>query len=140
MEAIGAAASLITLINTVSVAVKASIDICRNIRDAPAELTAFASHLLMIKAELEILRSCGPSMYQHFASPEAIAGLSAALDSTQATFQAFEQACICIKRKANGKLSRMRWAYIDKPAVEKLFRQLRNTESSLNTVLNLLAL
>jgi hypothetical protein len=140
MEAIGAAASFIALINTLSAAAKASAALCQNIRDAPAELTAFTSQLLMIKVELEILRSCGLPIYEHIASPDTIAALSLALDSTQATFQALEQACICIKRRATGKLGRVRWACIDKPAVEKLFQQLRNTESSLNTILNLLAL
>lgn len=140
MEAIAAAASLIALINVVSAAAKASTGLSQNIRDAPAELTAFASHLLMIKAELELLRSYGPPLYLSMASPDIIVVLRVAFDSTEATLQALEQACSCIRRKSNGRLSRLRWAYIDKPAVEKLFGQLRNTELSLNTILNLLAL
>jgi hypothetical protein len=140
MEAIAAAASLLALINVVSAAAKASINLCQNIRDAPAELTAFASHLLMIKAELELLRSYGDQLYLNVTSPDSIAALCVAFDSTQATLQALEQACSCIRRKSNGRLSRLRWAYVDKPAVQKLFEQLRNTELSLNTIQNLLAL
>jgi hypothetical protein len=140
MEAIAATASLIALINAVSATAIASIGFCQNIRDAPAEIKNFSSRMLMIKAELEMLRSCSPLICRQVASPDTFEILRAAVDSAQVTLQALEEACAGIKHKTNGKLRRLRWAYIDKPVVEKLFQLLRNTESSLDSIISLLSL
>jgi hypothetical protein len=108
MEAIAAAASLIALINAVSATAITSIGFCQNIRDAPAEIKNFSSRMLMIKAELEILRSCSPLICRQVASSDIFAILSPAVDSTQVTLQALEEACTGIKHKTKGKLRRLR--------------------------------
>jgi hypothetical protein len=141
MEGIAAASSLITVISALSFAVRSSIDVCQNVHDAPAEVAAFTTHLLILKAELEYLQSSGPEIYQKFAGPQDSADLSTAFDSARTNLAALNEACHGLQRENNTSLRRrLRWAYLDRPAAGKLLRNIRITEGSLSTILSLLTL
>ena len=139
MEAVGGAASLIALINAISTAAKVSIEAYQNIQDAPAELAQFVAQLLLVKVELEQLNSSEPQVYQWLTTPELMAGLRATSENIQLTLAALHRACPSVHHGKRSIPNRLRWAYLERPAVERLFSQLKRTESSLNVILNLLS-
>jgi hypothetical protein len=139
MEAIGVASALITLIGTLSTVAEALIDIVHGVQDAPGEMAMFATQLLIVKAEIEQLQSFGLEIYQDFATSQAINALNAAFEDARISLVALHKSCCHLRRANNSSLSgRLRWAYIERSAADKLLKNIRNTESSLSTILNIL--
>jgi hypothetical protein len=139
MEAIGAASALITLVGALSTVAEALIDVVHGVQDAPGEMAMLATHLLVVKAELEQLQSFGPEIYQDFATSQAINALNAAFEGARTSLVSLHKSCCHLRRASNSSLpGRLRWAYIERPAADKLLKNIRNTESSLSTILNLL--
>jgi len=93
-------------------------------------LTTFATQLLIVKAELEQLQACDPDIYQEFAAPQGMDALSAAFEGARGSLSELHKSCSRLQRANSRSLpSRLRSAYLERPAVDKLLRNIRDTES-----------
>lgn len=143
METISGAASLVALIEAVTVVGVAAVELCRNVHGAPKEIGRVTSHLLTVKVELECLQllQTDQEIATCFTSPETQELFRGALQSAEQTIRAIHDACQ--RRCDNGRkgsIARFQWAILDRKTVNRLLAELQKTEDSLKTVLQFLSL
>jgi hypothetical protein len=139
MDPVGFSASLVTLLQVVSVA----YELGQRIQHAPVELARVTSQLTILHTELHLLSSLEKSSASSSSAwqlpEEIVTNLSNSLSSARQTIYAISDACNRqIKQKPFGL--RIYWAFLGRATVTALLDGLRRTECSLTVVLSLLVL
>lgn len=130
MEAISFAASLITLIETITVITKATTTLCRNIHDAPNELAALGVRLLMLQVELEALRYLTTAELDRILPSTLRLSLLSALQLGYETLKEILKVC---EKSCGipGVRGRLKWSLLNHSLVAKHLERLRSVEESL---------
>ncbi|KAL5312940.1 hypothetical protein ACEPPN_019366 [Leptodophora sp. 'Broadleaf-Isolate-01'] len=138
--ALGAGASIVTLVQLASETAALSIKFARRFHYAFHDISQISNKLPRIAYALELLSKIEAefSQGQLLEAPE-ITRLSQALDETKTTILNIQNA-IQEKVHYKGKMARLKWAFQDKEKVEQWSTELQQCESSLGTVLQLLDL
>lgn len=134
MEAIGLAASLVTLVGTITAAIKVTTTLCHNIRDTPQELAVLNIKLQILEAELEAL-SFLTTVELDAVLPIALRfSLLSTLNLTHAALKDILNACEKGGKKT-GLRARLKWSLLDESIVTKQMDTLKHIESSLTLIL-----
>ena len=143
MEAAGAGASLIALVETALSVAKTSRDLCKAIHDAPNALRQFSNKLTLVQSLLNELLSLYPRLDEsdQLISPDLRTTLAFALEQSHAACQDLRNACGY--RNSDGEIGirgRLKWALLEKASTREALERLHGAESTLTLVLQVLKL
>lgn len=142
MDVVGAAASLLTIIEVSLRVAKTAKGLCNDIEGAPLELRDLSTKLQLVHALLQEIVVLRPKLSDgdgEFLSLDFRMTLATALEQTHCVL---EQAKKLYRYQGNrvGVRDRLRWALLDKGPVEKVLVQVRHAQGSLMVALQLLQL
>jgi hypothetical protein len=136
MDPIGAGASIYTIVQAVGDLSKFIHKIQRDVRHAPIETEEARNHVLLLQKEIEGVRNLKTMLGGDEDNPFSIAKtpLNQAIETAEKLLSDVEQA-FPINSKPETLKQRLRWALKDKEMTAKLEAKLRDTESTLQTIL-----
>lgn len=137
MDPVSFAASLITLLQTVTITVKAVTSLCRRIHDAPVELATLAARLVVLKAELDALKYVQGLDIDKFLAEETRFLIMSALIKVDETINGIHDVCTRALGKA-GLRGRLRWALLDHTTAKQNLERLRSVEATLTLLLQVI--
>lgn len=137
MEALGGAASVVSILQEAGAIVERGFWLFQQIQDAPAELAAAQGCLVFVRAELSTMSGLvvdgselGLDMAAMQSATDALTAAERALNAVHADLNALPS-----KLRVRG---RVKWALLDQRRSERIQRHLKSTESSPMMVLVLL--
>jgi len=136
MDPISASASIYSLVEAVAGITKFIHKIQRDVRNAPIETEEAQNHVLLLQKEIEGVRSLKPMLDSDLDNPfgHARSPLIQAIETAEKLLSDVEQA-FPINSKPDTMKKRLRWALKDKETAAKLEAKLKDTESTLQTIL-----
>lgn len=138
MDPLSAGASVSQLIVTVASVTKFIHKVQKDARNAHIEIHEAHSHVEMLQKEIDGVRELKAFLHDDAGSPFGMSKTS-----TLQAISAAESLLADIRQSfpVNGSpekiRDKLRWALKDKPAVERLILKLKDTESTLQTILQL---
>lgn len=148
MDPVSSAASLLTLVESAFVVGKATRDLIRDLRDAPAELTWLSSRILASRAQLQQLvrlqngALSGPGREgELLIPPEELVPFREAVGAVEQCLRGIEKAVAigACGDKFEGKRRALRWVLNDKRTVKKLVGHLKDVEGSFTAALGMIS-
>ena len=140
MEAIGAAASVITLIATARNVFNAGREMYEAIEEAPNELRSVFLKAQLVSSTLEQILVLRPRIGDgdaQFLPLDLRIGLALSLQMSHELLQKLKRLCVGTNGRGQMHL-RLRWALLEKRAVDKILQQLGNAANDLALVLQVL--
>jgi hypothetical protein len=140
MEAIGAAASLITLIQVAGNVARQGSSLVSRYQHAPERLRRVADVVNLVYSELTIISNMRMDIANNglLLPPADLESLSKTLQIVADSFDAIHRA-LEVQRTKFGKRVRLRWALWDHTRSEELELRLQQSESSLSAILQLIS-
>ena len=139
MDPISGAASVYQLVDAVAKVSKFVHRVQKDAKNAPVEIEEARKHVLVLEHEIEEVRNLSDSLNE--ASKNNPFGLSresaVKAISAASTLMSDIRESFPVHESPETLRTRLKWAFKDKNAVAKLGAKLKDTESSLNTILQL---
>lgn len=133
--------SVTAIIQFSAVIFRATADIVHRFKDAPEELSDLARQLNILQSELSFINSLreeadGDSLAL---LPDEIQNFSDALEEILALIREFQIACNKHNHRGKpSKSSRLSWVFQDQAKMKSMSARLRQAQSSLNNILQLI--
>ena len=140
MEAVGATASLIALIETTVCLAKNAKKLYRSIEEAPAEIQHVSGSLELIRSALDSILLLLPSSVGDSDDifPSYIRStLTLALEQSSRAIETVQNACNGRVGEVNAS-RRLRWAFLERSEAKQALNQLHKAEASLILALQIL--
>jgi hypothetical protein len=136
MDPLSAGASILTLVDAVAGVSKFIHRVQKDIRNAHIETEEARNHVLLLQKEIEAVRNLRATLDGDLDNPFGIARspMIQAIETAEKLLSDVEQA-FPINSKPDNLRQRLRWALKDKETAAKLEAKLKDTESTLQTIL-----
>ena len=140
MEAVAAAASLITLLETARKLSTDAWEISQAIKQAPAEIQNATAEVELVRSSLEQVLYLWPEMDDGYELPINLRrAFAAALRQCHAALMELKEAC-GFKNSGTTLKRKLKWALVERKQVEEARSKIANAESHLILVMHTLSL
>lgn len=139
MEPVGIAASLLTLIEAAGYTWKTAKKLRQRFQEAPRALEVVESDLCLIHIGLKTIERLHSNKAHRIISADARNAIQSELESANMNLRSLEAACDRLGRYESRR-SRLKWAILDHSAMQKQVQDLRDTQSRLKSLFQILSL
>ncbi|KAI4218136.1 MAG: hypothetical protein LQ349_008843, partial [Xanthoria aureola] len=143
MEPLSIAASLLAVLEATAVVSKATLELYRNVRDAPKELADLLNRIsrtrVRLDVQVQLCQSLTSGNLARWIPDEALEAFQADLENAEACLESVRDIIPATSKDSNSR-HRFNWVVREKRKVNKLLDNLRNIDSNLSAMLDTMSL
>lgn len=139
MEAVGSAASIVSLVHVMGISARATRDVYQRFKEAPSQLQSLEHNVLLFRAGLRQIQRVYNNGAAQVLGKDVCEVIDATIICAQGAMTSLDEICES-QHQHTGGYSRSRWALSDASKTEQRMDELEDHIHKLQNLLELLAL